>query len=181
MRDYVNMAGGCWTGSDRIVLNDGSEKLTKHLRKGDIVAGGHRIACIVRSAAVNGAPFQMVALPQGPTMTPWHPVRKSVGPGSGEHPSWVFPGKVCDDTDLVEVNAEFVYNLVLETGHAVRIGDWTACTLGHGFTDNDVVSHEFYGTKKVVDELRSCPDWPSGIVTLTSAPKRSGDGLVCGL
>jgi hypothetical protein len=26
-------------------------------------------------------------------------------------------------------------------------------TLGHGFTDNDVIAHPYFGTQKIIDDL----------------------------
>ena len=38
-------------------------------------------------------------------------------------------------------------------------------TLGHGFT-GDVVSHEYLGTGKVIEDLKACNSWESGLVSV---------------
>jgi hypothetical protein len=58
------------------------------------------------------------------------------------------------------------YNLVLESGHTVRIGNYDVCTLGHGFTDNYAIRHPYFGTHAVLDDLAREPGWCDGLVEL---------------
>lgn len=37
-------------------------------------------------------------------------------------------------------------------------------SLGHGFKDNSVIDHEYLGTGKVVEDLKSHKSWMSGLV-----------------
>ena len=41
---------------------------------------------------------------------------------------------------------DFVYNLVMEEGHTAIINGVECCCLGHGFEDNDVIKHPYFGT-----------------------------------
>jgi len=82
---------------------------------------------------------------EGLLITEHHPVR--IG---GE---WVFPVDVAG-AETKEVPCVWVYNLVLGAVHVVRVGGVECCTLGHGFTDNAVIEHAYFGTHRVVDDLR---------------------------
>jgi hypothetical protein len=64
----------------------------------------------------------------GMLITPWHPIRLE-----GE---WVFPNKVHKEQI---VKLDYVYNLVLESGHVALINRVECCTIGHGFTENSVI------------------------------------------
>ncbi len=54
------------------------------------------------------------------------------------------------------------------------------------YEDNDVVLHPFFGTQKVVDELKEMKGWKEGRVDLYPTKfggkcmERGSDGLVCG-
>ena len=39
-------------------------------------------------------------------------------------------------------------------------------TLGHGFKDNNIVSHEYFGSGAVVKDLQRVNGWEKGIVNL---------------
>lgn len=167
MANYNTAQGGCWAGYNTVVMADGSSKYTNQIKAGDYVAGGHRVLCVVRTQQF--APVNLIKLPFGPTITPWHPVLDKDG-------KWVFPAELGFPPTIG--NVHYVYNLVLESGHVVQIGDWKVCTLGHGFTDNDVIKHEFFGTFKVIECLMSMTDWKEGLITLGGKPLRGDDDRV---
>lgn len=96
------------------------------------------------------------------SLPPWHPVRING--------TWVFPGEV-GETKVY--NREQVYNFVLGHGHIVTIGGIECATLGHGFTDNDVIQHDYFGTHLVIDDLIKFPvDSDGSIVVLPQHVKR---------
>jgi hypothetical protein len=55
-----------------------------------------------------------------------------------------------------------VYNLVLDSGHIVLADGWQALTLGHGFGE-PVASHAYFGTQRVIDDLKKQPGWEEGM------------------
>jgi hypothetical protein len=113
-------------------------------------------------------------------ITPWHPVRLAFA----NNPEWIFP---CEQADLLELEDtnnfhHYVYNLVLESGHYVRIENYDVCTLGHHFTDNAVIQHPYFGTRAVLVDLMSKDGWYDGYITLNpQEQRRDANGLVCGL
>jgi hypothetical protein len=58
------------------------------------------------------------------------------------------------------------YNLILDKGHIVNLNGFLVATLAHGFTDNDVIQHPYFGTNQVLEDLKQHPDWPTGYITL---------------
>jgi hypothetical protein len=61
-----------------------------------------------------------------------------------------------------------MYNFVLENKHIIVIGNTMCATLGHGFTDNDVIKHDYYGTDKVINDLKSFNGFDNGLITFDS-------------
>ena len=105
-------------------------------------------------------------------MTPWHPVRMK-----GE---WHFPISLHKPQ---EQECERVYNFVLDRGHILLSHDNVECvTLGHGFTDSPVVQHDYFGTQRVIEDLKAQAGWAAGLVKLgTEAFTRGEDGRVISL
>jgi Mg-chelatase subunit ChlD len=152
---FNTAAGGCFAGNCLVEMaGQGERKYVSQLRAGDIVRGGHRILCVVRTELPMRP--KMVRLP-GLDITEWHPIRLLEG-------GWRFP---CELGEAKETPINAYYNLVLESGHTVRIGNYEVCTLGHGFTDTYVIRHPYFGTQAVVDDLRRLPGWNDGLVQLT--------------
>jgi Mg-chelatase subunit ChlD len=169
MAGFNTAQGGCWTGNCRVQMADNTWRMTHQLRAGDSVLGGHRILCVVRTRHTK--PMKLMRSDEL-TITPWHPIRLAFA----KYPEWVFP---CEseaaEAEPVEEFAHYVYNLVLESGHYVRIGVYDVCTLGHCFNDNDVIKHEYFGTYKVIQDLMMKPGWSQGLVTLEPDEQKRGD------
>ncbi len=182
--DMFNTAdGGCFGGECIVSLANGKTKYVKECVRGDVLENGSVIRCVVRRRV--GREVKMVRFP-GPNgggllITPWHPVRAS------EKLRWMFP---CLWLNKVEkVYMEDFYDFVLESkalqakngpsssdeGHMVLEGEnhWATInglqviTLGHGVKDDPVANHEFYGTQKIIDDLKEMgPGWDDGYITL---------------
>ena len=46
------------------------------------------------------------------------------------------------------------------------INDITVVTLGHNFKDNNVVQHDYYGSDKVINDLKKINGWEKGMILL---------------
>ena len=88
----------------------------------------------------------------------------------------VFPYNIVKSS---RVKLDYVYNLVLESGHYCVINGIKVVTLGHNFTSNDVIKHNYYGSDKVIKDLMKFDGWEDGLIIL-DRPKfeRSSDGKV---
>lgn len=56
-------------------------------------------------------------------------------------------------------------------------------TLAHGFTGDEVVEHPYFGTEKVLNDLRGMDGWENGLVVLRTGclVRDAKSGLVTGL
>ncbi|CAF1053365.1 unnamed protein product [Didymodactylos carnosus] len=154
MNTYMNYSAGCFHGNCIVTLNNGQTKLLNKIQRGDILSGGARVVCVVETLC-NSEAVSMIKFDQsGLLITPWHPVRING--------TWIFPD---DIGKRIEIECESVFNLVLNSGHIALINGSECVTLGHGFKE-DVVAHEYYGTKKVLDDLREFDGFDEGHVII---------------
>lgn len=183
MSRYYDMSGSCFAGACLVAMHDGARTRVDEVRKGDKVLGGREVACVVRTGASVAESRSLVKL-GALLVTAWHPIR---GPDAG----WVFPCTVAGATVVPHDGA--VYNFVLDgfdgpdglDGHEMTIEGVVCVTLGHGL-DGPVVAHPYYGTERVVEDLRRMRGWDTGLVRLAGTVRSeagcsSGGGLVCGL
>lgn len=178
MAVFNNATDGCFTGNTPILMANGKTKYAGDIKPGDRVAGGHKVLARITTAV--GAKITLVRCGEM-TLTPWHPVRRQY------MWEWFFPDTLASTDNQVKKVEEFVhsvYNFVLETGHVVQSGEWVACTLGHGFT-GEVIEHAYFGTDRVLQDLRRAPSWAMGYVNIPAGPmgwqRDPETGLVCGI
>ena len=160
MANYYNAGGGCIAGDCMVLMGDGTLKQLKLLRQGDVLRSSEgktaKVQCLVITATINHKSF-MVSLEGGLKITPWHPVRLN---GCFEFPINLGP--------VTKVACEEVYNLVMEDNHIVTVNGVECVTLGHGFKENSVVRHGYFGTAAVIEDLSQATGWKEGRVELMS-------------
>lgn len=153
MGNYVAAGGGCFWGYNFVKLQQGDTMLVKDIRKGDILHGGHKVKCVVYTPIDTA---RMCRHPGGLLITPWHPICIDT--------VWTFPTSVLTTKEHYDLGG--YYNFVLESGHIAIINNVDVCTLGHGFQDNDVIRHPYFGTNAVLRDLASDPGFQHGYVVL---------------
>jgi hypothetical protein len=168
MSQYVSNSGPCFTGDCVVLMSDTRPKRVDELKRGDEVWGGHKVRAVLITPVHKTVP--MVRFSSGLKITPWHPMKYL----SDE---WVFPHDVGEN---VEMFVDAYYNLVLESGHVVEINSHPVCTLGHGFEDNDVIKHPYFGTQAVIEDLKKHRHWEEGRLRMDShnLVRSSETGLV---
>jgi hypothetical protein len=167
MAAYYNMAAGCFTGETMVELSKGGFKQIQHLRKEDVVRSvgdsEARIVCVVKT--IVGGPCQIVRLGGDIALTYWHPIKNSSD-------QWCFPAELHPEQKTVELH-EAVYNLVLDEGHEIVLGNKenqvAAVTLAHGNTVDPVLKHAYFGTQAVVEDLMTYRGWDDGFVEIQSS------------
>ena len=157
MSQYIYQAEPCFAGDCFVRMHNTTYCKVRNLRKGDIVYGGHRISCLLFTPA-QYAKVEMVHFESGLQITQWHPMRE-------EGKSWVFPADHPGGS-LQTLIMDGYYNLVLESGHIVEMHGYEVCTLGHGFTDNEVIAHPYFGTGAVLHDLKTYPGWDYGFMMI---------------
>ena len=85
----------------------------------------------------------MVQLQNDLLITPYHPVKINN--------EWKFPIEI---GKLVNHQSDYLFNFVLDSGHIVMANKEACCTLGHNFKENTVIEHPYFGTEKIINDLR---------------------------
>ncbi len=155
MGSYVSNSGPCFTGDCKILMEDSSVKRVEDLKKGDKVRGGYKVRALLFTRVEKDV--DMVTFHTGLKITPWHPMKLK------EDSEWVFPADV-GITRKMYVKA--YYNLVLDSGHIIELNGFPVVTLGHEFSDNNVIAHPYFGTHDVIDDLKKHPHWSSGFIVM---------------
>jgi hypothetical protein len=149
------MQNGCFTGDCLIKMNNGTEKKVSDIEKDDIVQGGFNVKAIIITPV--NKEVEMVVFTRGLKITPWHPMIIK------DDDQWAFPIELHKITNIYVDN---YYNLILETGHIIELNTHQVVTLGHGIKTNNVITHPYFGTQLVIDDLKKHPDWESGILNI---------------
>jgi Mg-chelatase subunit ChlD len=185
MSMFNDRYGGCIHGKCKALLADGqSTREVELLKPGDQLYGNVVIECILRSAAGGGNNMQMNFIQlaeEGLIITPWHPVRVDG--------RWIFP-KNLQSARMVSLSCDYVYSFLLRyasnSGNddedvvvrskgrpaSMVVNGIDCISLGHGIVDDPVASHDFFGSEKIIDNLRELEGWSSGIVTYAGEFRR---------
>ena len=163
MSQLNDPAGGCFAAGAKVLMADGTQKEIQLLTKADVVwtpAGPANVVALVECGRYSYA--QTMCNVNGTRVTPYHPCR------SKNSTIWFRP---IDMYSYTECFMQTVYNLVLSSGHVIDIGGLEYVTLGHGF-DDDVVKHSYFGTNRILDDLKKRPGWESGKVVYVNLKVR---------
>jgi len=169
-RNFNDQSGGCFGPDGMVLMNDNSLKAVSELKKGDIVYGGGKIVCVVKFSNTPTITFYGSL-----EITPYHPVIYE--------DEWVFPIDIVSNNNAIEIPMkmnDYVYNFVLDKGHILTINGINACTLGHNFK-GQVIEHSFYGTNRVIEDLKDFEGYQYGLVELSKRNQIYHPcGWVCG-
>ena len=186
MSSYHSACGPCFEGSGRVRLADGTTKRVDEVVKGDVIdspaAVGSRaeVACILRTRCAGGA-TPLVEVPSTSLLvTPWHPIVAATA-GTGTNKKWIFPSSLGKATSRP---CDAVYSFVLSNMESSMVIDATeVITLGHGIKGDEVASHEYWGSHRVVDDLTKMVGWENGLVQLEPGcvERDASTGRACGL
>jgi len=178
MATYHSSGAACFAGVSSVLMADGSSKCAKDIAKGDRVATldnkQAKVVCVLKTHC-RGNQMELVELDGGLIVTPYHPIRIDG--------KWCFPCDVKTPT-MQQCPAVFSFVLEEETSHHVMIINGVECvTLGHNYVDDDVVRHPYFGSRKVVDDMRGMRGWDRGLVEVVSGCmiRDEETGLICGI
>lgn len=169
-----NGGDGCFHENCLVCLEDGTTKSVKDVRRGDtlMTADGLKgnVTYVVKIRRKNKN-RPLIRFDSGLIITPWHPIRVDG--------KWIFPRDIGTET-IVE--CEEVYNFALDCGHIAIINGIECVTLGHHFK-GDVIEHPYYGTDKVLNDLRVLDVFNDGFLELLSGSivRNNKTGLVSGI
>ena len=153
MASYNDPRGGCVDAYCTIAMFNGTSKLLKDVQKFDIIKSidnnnkvvGAKVLCVVETMISSG--FREYTCVNGVLITPWHPIKYGL---YGKKEDWIFPGEYFSSYSLPSTS---MITLVLENHHIMFISGLKCITLGHNFTHHPKLSHPYYGTAKVIENL----------------------------
>ena len=159
---FYNAYVGCFNGDAFVELKNGKKKV-KHVRKGDVLANGGIVECLVENKIekvenvvnINNVYFSL-----------YHPVEIN-----GE---WIFP---CQHFKVTKKYIDSWYNLVLKNKHEVVLNGVKAITLGHNRNDG-ILKHPYFGTKKVIDALMKYNTYNSGFISTSNLKVHRTNNLI---
>ena len=155
-QSFHNASGGCFHENSSVSVYPNITKKCKDVMKEDLVMTSNntysKVICVTKIKCENNK-CDMVKINDSLSITPYHPIKDI---------EWVFPNTL-NKTTIVD--CDYMYNFVLDKDHTIIIGNTICATLGHGIVDNDVIKHDYYGTNKVVNDLKSFNGFNKGVVT----------------
>jgi len=156
MSAYHSRDSACFADSCSVLMGDGSNKKVSDIRRGDEVSAGPgkkaKVVCVVKT--VVNRRRALVKFPGGLVITEYHPVRIDG--------VWRFPADLASSEDI-EVSA--VCSFVLDREHVCIINGVECVCLGHNFTEG-IVSHPYFGSEKVIKDLKMLRGWEKGMISL---------------
>eukprot|EP01009_Symbiontida_sp_KSa7_P010412 NODE_984_length_704_cov_773.760305_g767_i0.p1 GENE.NODE_984_length_704_cov_773.760305_g767_i0~~NODE_984_length_704_cov_773.760305_g767_i0.p1 ORF type:complete len:185 (+),score=36.65 NODE_984_length_704_cov_773.760305_g767_i0:30-557(+) len=157
--------GGCFGSTALVtVVRDGvdHETTVAEVQPGDEVrvAGGGtaRVRCVTQTA--HAPTKDLYNLPNGLVVTGTHPTRIDG--------VWRAPKTL--GLDPVKATAP-IYDFVLDSVHIIIANGFECATMGHGFTEEGV-GHPYYGTERVIDDLKTFAGWAEGRVVFSLEPMK---------
>ena len=177
MSMFNNDGGGCYLGTSEITLANGMTKYVKNLKKGEMVVTCSdesknaklvftKVLCVVKTIFEEGVNLVNIGNLE---ITQYHPIYLD--------DEWKFP---IDRGVTYKSTETEVYNIVLEKHHIAIIDSIPTICLGHNYNSNAVLSHPYYGSEKVVNDLKKLEGFHEGFVTMNSKFITKEDNLVSG-
>ena len=170
MRSYNNASGGCCAEGCNVLMENQTYKKVEEIVKGDILFtcninnseieyNSSEIECVVKTKCENGK-INMVTHDKL-RITPYHPIIKW-DKWDKSH-NWIFPRDICEP---IEVECDSMYTFVMKNRQSIFIEGNIFATYGHNLT-GEVIEHNYFGTERVVNDLKKYTTYGNGIVELT--------------
>jgi hypothetical protein len=167
MSRYMNRSAGCIAPHCLVKMNGNlTSKYVSQIVPGDILSCGFVVKYVLKFKVEN---YQMVHLPTGLLISPYHPVKHC-----DISPEWEFPRNL-RETELY--NGDYVYNFILNTGHVMIINDVSVITLGHGYDNIDILKHDYLGTNVVIEDIEAIGSDTEGYVNINEI-ERGPEGKI---
>lgn len=163
-------SGGCAKGS-LITLSDGTKKKVEDIKKGDKIITVNieenkkteeisEIECLVINKCKNGYEY-MVNLDNNLKITPYYPIYTQ----SMLKYQWVYPINISASKPQ-KIESDKIYTFIVKNRKSVIVNDYIFATLGNNLVENDVIKHDYFGTNKVIGELKEFTTYNTGYVLL---------------
>ena len=173
MSVYNNAGGGCCAEGSKVFMQDNTYKNVEDIRKGDKVVtyetfmdsqikfhekySTSEIECVIKTKCTDGL-VTMVKL-GSLLVTPYHPIIDIVN----YEKHWSYPvtkGKV--ETRM----CPYMYSFVTKNKKSLLVDRHIFATYGHHCKDQTIIQHDYFGTDKIIEDLKKFPSYQDGIVNL---------------
>ena len=180
-RDFYQASGGCCSGDCRVLMQDNNYKLIHLLKPGDkvktylptidgtIIESISSIECIIKTKCIDN--MEMLVQKDNLNITPYHPVINR----NNNSINWSFP---ISFGSIKPIQCPYIYTFVIKDRRSIMVEGYIFSTLGHNLS-GDIIYHDFFGTSKSIEDLKSFQSYNNGVVTLEKHMfKRSKEGMV---
>lgn len=153
MSRYMDRSGGCISGECFV-----GDKKVSELRRGDKIMNSNNqeveIECVIKRKCQDNKKA-LVTFDNGLKITAWHPIFID--------DKWIFPCNLVDNS-TVKFNkydhCEAVYTFILKKIDNIRpdhiiVNGIKVITLAHNIENDNVASNEYYGTDKIIEDMRN--------------------------
>lgn len=157
MNTYYSSNNPCYAPECMVTLDDGSKYPVGDIKKGMFVHtkyGPAEIKLVIVSRVKNHHTM-MCHFNTGLKITPYHPIIYNN--------TWVFPS---DLVEPIDTRTPVVISIVLDKYHILTVDNIETVTMGHNLTE-PVVSHSFFGSPQVIEQLSTHPTFDSGTIILS--------------
>ena len=180
MSVYNNAGGGCCIGSSGVLMANKTTKEIQHIKKGDKIITcdpnnlNEQVVSEVECLVFTKSPDykELLSTIENKTsslsVTPYHPILNY------DEDRWIHP---CTLAPPLTRRCEGVYTLVVNNRWPVIVQGFVYATLGHNI-EGPVIGHPFFGTNKVISDLKQFNTFPEGFVELKKENYIRRDGLV---
>jgi len=158
----------CFHELSHVLMANNSIKYASNVTKGDVVQLGNGeigiIECILQTIYIYDYDKPpLIKINNDLSITPYHPIKINN--------EWIFPINMFESSNNIEYTT--LYNFILDTKSrkklaGIIIGGVECATLGHGIKNTDIISHPFFGTNNIIDNLKKSKTYDLGWVIITS-------------
>ena len=169
MSVYNNASGGCCAKGSVVLMGDDSFKKVEDLKKGDEVVtydtennqrfSKSKIECVVETVCPGGE--EVMSTINNLKITPWHPIIHYMA----FQENWKFPINM-KTPSLIQCDSMFTF--VVENRKSLIVEGFVFATYGHGLY-GEVISHDYFGTDKVINDIRKFNTYEEGYVILDNS------------
>jgi Mg-chelatase subunit ChlD len=159
MTQSYNRGGGCILEGSKVKTKVGNNIINKNiedLKKDDIIYCDDKEVKIICKTKQLCKEIEFCVI-NNLKITPWHPIKINN--------EWIFPNNYTNKRITIN-EPQYMYNLYVGSNNHVMIEDISCASLGHNLKDNKVIEHEYLGTEKVINDLKSMNGWNKGLISL---------------
>ena len=167
VNSYSSSSISCYHNDCFVTLPDNGYKFVKNIKKGDkVLTKNNETATVLYILKTEvGKKIRLIRLKNGCIITPYHPVYRN--------DECKFPID-CEDKEYITIETDAVYSFVLDKGHIMFVNGEQTVTLGHDLPG--LAKHDYYGTHKVIDDIREKCD-ENGVAITTGVIRDGGNVL----